>query len=156
MALLPMVVGACAAQSPRAMRRFLFLSTVGCYSLFPLLFRAQEYCIKIVALALYTLVAAAWLSRDHGWGAAALPTRWERAYLAGIAPLEVAATWALPPLLHDRLPFLPLAAVSCYTALGVLATWARMARDQWALARAPAPGASSDDKLRPAPTAACM
>ena len=54
-------------------------------------------------------------------------SRVERLYLWGLVPLELATSWVLPAVLGDRLPFLPLAAVSLYCSLGLLRSWARLA-----------------------------
>lgn len=56
----------------------------------------------------------------------------ERLYLWGLVPLELAASWVLPQTaLGERLPFLPLAAVSLYCSAGMLWGWARLAALAW-------------------------
>ena len=53
--------------------------------------------------------------------------RHERLYLWGLVAVELATSWVLPPLLGERLPFLPLMGVSLYCSLGMLYCWAKMA-----------------------------
>lgn len=184
---------------------FLFLSTLGTYSLFPLLFEPQEYAIKVrwwaavewcgvvveegamcslppawglrvlkavshevppthppthplpltqvLLLVAFNLIAAKWLPRlDYGSPATkqgrkrggssssngdsdgrggALLSRPERLYLWGLVGVELATSWVLPPLLGERLPFLPLMAVSLYCSLGMLHAWRRLAAQCW-------------------------
>lgn len=56
----------------------------------------------------------------------------ERLYLWGLVPLELAASWVLPhTALGERLPFLPLAAVSLYCTAGMQWGWARLAAMAW-------------------------
>jgi alpha-1,3-glucosyltransferase len=129
---------------------------VGCYSLFPLLFGTQEYPVKVLLLVTFNLVASAWLpmlplegsaaaaahgrggkrggkhsgKKGSGQGGMALPWR-DRLYLWGLVPLELVSSWALPALLGDRLPFLPLMAVSLYCSLGMVLCWAKLAAQCW-------------------------
>ena len=179
--------GAAAAQ-------FFFLSTLGTYSLFPLLFEPREYpvkaracwggkggergcavngvlvcssqmgggsglllrvltrhlsfipCMQVLLLVTFNLIAARCLpqatapapsshrkrgKKDGSTAAASaeLVLSWrERAYLWGLVPLELCCSWLLPALPQaQRLPFLPLMAVSLYCSLGMLYCWARMA-----------------------------
>ena len=53
--------------------------------------------------------------------------RHERLYLWGLIAVELATSWVLPPLLGERLPFLPLMGVSLYCSMGMLYCWAKMA-----------------------------
>lgn len=196
----------------------LFLSTVGTYSLFPLLFEPQEYAVKVrvwlmsaaaapvckptwagaagclvavlppgrpqpwhplpptrpprapghpsaqvLLLVTFSLIAAEWLPRlDYGAspaqparkrgkgsgggstsgggeaGAATedgrgggLLSRAERWYLWGLVGVELGTSWVLPAALGERLPFLPLMAVSLYCSLGMLHAWRRLAAQCW-------------------------
>eukprot|EP00887_Chlorella_sp_A99_P001593 scaffold8.g1593.t1 len=126
-----MAVGSCAAAAD-----FLFLSTLGTYSLFPLLFRPEEYAIKarkggllqVLLLLTYTLVASVWLSRllapRNRRGS--LLSRWERTYLWGLAALDLVAIVLHPSLFGlARLPFLPLMATSF---LGMVKYWLSLAQ----------------------------
>ena len=47
----------------------------------------------------------------------------ESFYLLGLLPLEGLASWALPALAGDRLPFLPLMVTSVYCACGLGWVW---------------------------------
>ncbi|KAI3428699.1 hypothetical protein D9Q98_007523 [Chlorella vulgaris] len=149
----PMGVLAAAGLMPgsraEALSDFLFLNTVGCYSLFPLLFGAEEYPIKVLLLATFTVVSGTWLpqlplegdgggkrgSRAKKGGKAAkgrpLLPRHERLYLWGLVAVEVATSWVLPPLLKQRLPFLPLMAVSLYCSLGMMYCWVKLGLRCW-------------------------
>ncbi|PRW44369.1 putative dolichyl pyrophosphate Glc1Man9 c2 alpha-1,3-glucosyltransferase [Chlorella sorokiniana] len=160
MVTVPLAVMAAAGLMPdgrRAAADFLFLSTVGTYSLFPLLFEPEEYPIKVLLLVTFNVIAATWLPQlpletdkaaggskgckrggNHGSSRAAsgssgaLPLiPWERLYLWGLVALELATSWVLPLLLGERLPFLPLMAVSLYCSLGMLHAWRRLAQLTW-------------------------
>lgn len=60
-----------------------------------------------------------------------LLTPYERLYLWGLVAVELAISWVLPLLLGERLPFLPLMAVSLYCSLGMLHAWRRLAQLTW-------------------------
>jgi alpha-1,3-glucosyltransferase len=62
---------------------------------------------------------------------APLLNQFERLYLWGLVPLELATSWVLPHLLGERLPFLPLMLVSLYCSLGMLYAWALLAQQTW-------------------------
>ncbi|KAJ2743718.1 glycosyl transferase [Coemansia sp. BCRC 34301] len=111
-----------AAPTQRTLRMFAVLSTAGYYSLFPLLFGAQELPIKAAVLLAWDLCALALLKSDRGISAWRCLTSAERAYVLGHVPLFV-ATELLPSHAFGRLQFLPLALVSVYTALGVAYSW---------------------------------
>ncbi|XP_046563377.1 probable dolichyl pyrophosphate Glc1Man9GlcNAc2 alpha-1,3-glucosyltransferase [Haliotis rubra] len=109
---------------------FLILSTIGGYSLFPLLFTQFETPIKILLLALYSFYAFTSLGRIHGIPArpTALPllSNLESLYLLGIIPLEIYNSIGHPALgLSQRLPFIPLLLTSVYCAIGVTYCWLR-------------------------------
>ncbi|KAJ2908959.1 glycosyl transferase [Coemansia aciculifera] len=97
-----------AAPTKRTLRMFSVLSTAGYYSLFPLLFGAQELPIKAAVLLAWTLCALALLKSDRGISAWRCLTFLERAYVLGLIPLFV-ATELLPSCAFGRLQFLPLA-----------------------------------------------
>ncbi|KAJ2456613.1 glycosyl transferase [Coemansia sp. RSA 2424] len=117
-----------AAPTQRTLRMFAVLSTAGYYSLFPLLFGAQELPIKAAVLLAWALCALALLRSDRGVSAWRCLTFVERAYVLGHVPLFV-ATELLPSCAFGRLQFLPLALVSVYTALGVTYSWLGLVRE---------------------------
>ena len=85
----------------------------------------------MAALGLWAAVAAP-LLRQHTRKRARLLSRLEAAWLWGLIPLELLSSWILPRTsLGRRLPFLPLALVSCYCALGVAHSLARMGAPYW-------------------------
>ncbi|XP_071086972.1 dolichyl pyrophosphate Glc1Man9GlcNAc2 alpha-1,3-glucosyltransferase-like [Haliotis cracherodii] len=109
---------------------FLILSTIGGYSLFPLLFTQFETPIKILLLALYTFYAFTSLGRIHGIPArpTALPllSSLESLYLLGIVPLEIYNSVGHSALgLSQRFPFVPLLLTSVYCAFGITYCWLR-------------------------------
>ncbi|RMZ52990.1 hypothetical protein APUTEX25_001109, partial [Auxenochlorella protothecoides] len=117
MVLVPGAVFVVHEAHPALANRFFFLTTLGTYSLFPLLYRPEEYSIKVLLLVLYTASAPQLLSWQLG-----TPSRLHTlpgAYLWGLVGVEAASSWILPYLLGSRLPFLPLALVSCYCAVGI-------------------------------------
>ncbi|MPC40125.1 Dolichyl pyrophosphate Glc1Man9GlcNAc2 alpha-1,3-glucosyltransferase [Portunus trituberculatus] len=103
---------------------FLFLSIVGHFSLFPLLFTPQETPIKVVtALMLHTLFTVQVLRAQ--WGQPLLHAV-ENLYLLGLVPLFLLLELGPGRLgLGEGLPFLPLMLVSVYCALGVTYSWGR-------------------------------
>ena len=136
------------AASQRHRCHFILLSASGLYGLLPLLFRPQEYLIKILLTALYLLAATRALllqqqqplaSRQTPGGAGcstvvavagARPsplTRLELAYLWGFAALKLYCALVHGAIFVDRLPFLPLMLTSVYCSLGVSWVWGCMA-----------------------------
>ncbi|XP_063233348.1 probable dolichyl pyrophosphate Glc1Man9GlcNAc2 alpha-1,3-glucosyltransferase [Bacillus rossius redtenbacheri] len=108
-------------------RLYLFISTVGHYSLFPLLFTPFEIPVKLLVLVVHSSYAFLGLSALHATGgkpSAPLLSRPERAYLAGLVPLFLFDV-AVHPLsvLGARLPFLSLMLTSVYCAVGVAYFW---------------------------------
>ena len=110
--------------------------------------------LQVLLLVTFNLIAAAWLpqlplgpadagggskGRKRGDGGSAggagkggpLLTAHERLYLWGLVAVELATSWLLPPLLGERLPFLPLMSVSLYCSLGMLHAWRRLAQLTW-------------------------
>ncbi|KAJ2778536.1 glycosyl transferase [Coemansia javaensis] len=125
--LAPLGLLVAAAPSPRVLRMHAVLSVAGFYALLPLLFGAQELPIKAAVLLLWALCSLA-LLRAGPASAWACLTRPERLYIAGHVPLFALAELVAPSLFARRLPFLPLALVSVYTALGVVYAWLGLAR----------------------------
>ncbi|KAK9812084.1 hypothetical protein WJX73_004950 [Symbiochloris irregularis] len=102
--LIPLAMAA--GDSIEAAREFMFVSLVGTYALFPLLFTWQEYPIKVALFVTYHLLAA----------------------------LLLYQVLQLPTVLHpvifgaSRLQFLPLLLTSTVSAAGMLAAWRHMGR----------------------------
>ncbi|KAG2493559.1 hypothetical protein HYH03_008373 [Edaphochlamys debaryana] len=153
-ALLPLALDAVSDRT--AARRFLLLSAAGHYGLLPLLFRPQEYGVKIVLVLSYLAVTGAALSALHGRTPSAggggaseaagggstpgqgrrqrrgragtgLLSRLEWAYVLGFAGVEAACGVLQASALGQRLPFAPLMLTSCYCAVGVVGVWGEMA-----------------------------
>jgi alpha-1,3-glucosyltransferase len=129
-----------AAQSIEDSKHYFLLSIVSCYSLFPLLFEAQEYPIKVLLLLLH--VSLTWFgfssfsSNDFG------PTKTDKGgpkqnskyqgfcigwfakiYLVGLLAVEFWGQILHPYLFGNKLPFLPLMMISIYCALGMFYSW---------------------------------
>ncbi|KAK9911173.1 hypothetical protein M0R45_035095 [Rubus argutus] len=121
--------------------------TLSCYSLFPLLFEAQEYPIKVLLLLLHSMLM--WLgfsaqftkcitmamapsgkikdshSRLNRSVAAAdrrgFVIGWVYwSYLVGLLLVEIWGQILHPMFLGDKLPFVPLMLISIYCSLGVM------------------------------------
>ncbi|XP_069134127.1 dolichyl pyrophosphate Glc1Man9GlcNAc2 alpha-1,3-glucosyltransferase-like [Argopecten irradians] len=104
---------------------FLILSTVGHYSLFPLLFTPAESVIKVALVLIFTLYAFTSLGNVYRFPwTIPLPllSKLESVYVLGIVPLELFNSLG-HPLLFRRLPFLPLMLTSVYCAIGVTYCW---------------------------------
>lgn len=126
---------------------YFLLSTVSCYSLFPLLFEAREYPIKVMLLLLHCVVM--WIGFRSLFSGSAIANSdkhserrsdksrsdaisekgkleigWiSKSYLLGVMGVEVWGQF-LHPLIHgDNLPFLPLMSVSVYCAFGIMYSW---------------------------------
>ncbi|KAI8326401.1 ALG6, ALG8 glycosyltransferase [Martensiomyces pterosporus] len=109
-----------AAPTPLTLRMFTVLAISGYYSLFPLLFGAQELVIKLALMLIWSLCSLA-LLKSKGVSAWRCLSGIERLYIAGHIPLFIVSE--LTPGVFGRLQFLPLALVSVYTALGVTYSW---------------------------------
>ncbi|KAJ3021377.1 glycosyl transferase [Thoreauomyces humboldtii] len=116
-------------RSPNHGRAFYILSYVGCYSLFPLLFKPAETLTKTLILATFAIFGHHALRVLHS-GAPRHHTfhlkSHETAYLALSAPLFLYAEIAFPLLDDgsDTRAFLPLLLTSVYCAGGILYGWA--------------------------------
>uniref|UniRef100_A0A8C5P9H8 Alpha-1,3-glucosyltransferase n=1 Tax=Leptobrachium leishanense TaxID=445787 RepID=A0A8C5P9H8_9ANUR len=112
-----------AVSSARDASLFLLLATTGHYSLFPLLFTAQELPIKILLMAIFTVFSVSFLRTMFrrrgpllGW--------LETLYLCGLVPLGAFCEiiYPLTPW-QQALPFIPLLLTSVYCALGIGYAW---------------------------------
>ncbi|XVF69833.1 hypothetical protein PTKIN_Ptkin11bG0112600 [Pterospermum kingtungense] len=131
-----------AVESLEDAKHYYLLSIVSCYSLFPLLYEAQEFPIKVLLLLLHSILlwfcfsaqftknvpTKAALQADKkatqfaekggfglGWVA--------KTYLFGILVVEIWNQVLHPHLLGDKFPFLPLMLISIYCALGIMYSW---------------------------------
>jgi len=109
---------------------YVMLNTVGIYSLFPLVFRSEEYPIKVGLLVAYTLFTIHLLlssNSKNGSKRSSSLSRLERMYLMGLIVVEIYGEvihksnilWSL----GNRLPFLPLMMTSVYCSVGVVWVW---------------------------------
>ncbi|CAH1971281.1 unnamed protein product [Acanthoscelides obtectus] len=110
-------------------KTFLFLSTVGHYSLFPLLFPPYLLLIKVLLLLLYTVYAFHSLYKMYPLAICrfSLPllNPAESIYLLGLAAVFLYENVVHPALgLQNKFPFLPLMLTSAYCSLGVIYAWA--------------------------------
>ncbi|XP_057757473.1 probable dolichyl pyrophosphate Glc1Man9GlcNAc2 alpha-1,3-glucosyltransferase [Arachis stenosperma] len=134
-----------AVQTLEDAKHYFLLSIVSCYSLFPLLFEAQEYPIKVLLLLLHSILMWSGFSAQFPDGAetARAPTGhhtekkvdqrksnggfvigWiERMYLIGLVIVEIWGQFLHPLLLGDKLAFAPLMLISIYCALGIMYSW---------------------------------
>jgi alpha-1,3-glucosyltransferase len=121
-------------------RTYLVANAAALYGLLPLLYRPEEYGLKVAiafgfqALAWWALAALHAPGRSGGGGGGSkksggrpLLSALEAGYVLAAVPLELALSWGLPAVGGDaRLPFLPLLLTSLYVALGMGYAWARM------------------------------
>nr|CAI5828151.1 unnamed protein product [Callosobruchus analis] len=110
-------------------KTFLFLSTVGHYSLFPLLFPASLLLIKVLLLLLYTVYAFHSLYKMYPLSICrySLPllNPLESTYLLGLGAVFIYENGVHQLLgLDKNFPFLPLMVTSAYCSLGVIYAWA--------------------------------
>ncbi|XP_057495940.1 probable dolichyl pyrophosphate Glc1Man9GlcNAc2 alpha-1,3-glucosyltransferase [Actinidia eriantha] len=140
-----------ATQSMEDARHYFILSIVSCYSLFPLLFEAQEYPIKVLLLLLHSILMWFGFSSQFSQitSAKTRATRQKKgdksglkespgtvmqkqafnigwigtSYLLGLLVVETWGRFLHPIILGNRLPFLPLLMISIYCALGMMYSW---------------------------------
>ncbi|KAG9134112.1 hypothetical protein Leryth_004799 [Lithospermum erythrorhizon] len=135
-----------AMHSKEDAKHYLFLSIVSCYSLFPLLFEAQEYPIKVLLLLLHALLL--WYGFSSYFttsvtrnASSAVPGKdksgvvghtentnqfigwFGKCYLLGLVLVEVWGQVLHPIVFGSMLPFLPLMMISTYCAIGILYSW---------------------------------
>ena len=130
---------------------FLIYHAVSSYSLFPLLFEAQEYPIKVLFLLLHSIIM--WLAFSAHFAenrvikatapghkgsdklevkgsSRAVNKKGEfligwigKIYLLGLLVVEIWGQFLHPYLLGTRFPFVPLLLISVYCALGIMYSW---------------------------------
>nr|CAG4641728.1 EOG090X06YP [Eurycercus lamellatus] len=117
-----------AVSSPDDCRLFLLLSATGHVSLFPLLFTPFENVIKAVLVLSYSVSSYSFLVALHYDSKSKRSLikfyPWERIYLYGlvvVAMFECCIHSLVDPT--GKLPFLPLLAMSVYSAVGVVYVW---------------------------------
>lgn len=124
---------------------------VSCYSLFPLLYEAQEYPIKVLLLLLHSILMWLGFSAKFTKAAAGNTTvtankkgaqsrliessspaaekggfiiSWVgKCYLLGLLLVEIWGQFLHPYLLGDKFPFVPLMLISIYCAFGIMCSW---------------------------------
>lgn len=123
-------------------KHYFFLSIVSCYSLFPLLYEAQEYPLKVMLLLLHIMLM--WLGFSSFFPSISAPVFkgvfsdrpdpdakslhfcigcFRKSYLLGIILVELFGQFLHPLLLGNKLPFLPLLMISTYCAFGIMYSW---------------------------------
>ncbi|KAL9245224.1 hypothetical protein vseg_018900 [Gypsophila vaccaria] len=136
-----------AMESSGDAKHYFLLSIVSCYSLFPLLFEAREYPIKVILLLLHSILlwcgfstlfpgdsSEVSLKKDSKLGSddsvTSLPDKGRfdigwigKSYLLGLVAVEVWGQFLHPMILGDKLPFLPLMLISVYCAFGIMYSW---------------------------------
>ncbi|XP_075094921.1 dolichyl pyrophosphate Glc1Man9GlcNAc2 alpha-1,3-glucosyltransferase-like isoform X1 [Nicotiana tabacum] len=126
-----------ALKSVEDAKHYFYLSIVSCYSLFPLLFEAQEYPIKFLLLLLHASLM--WIGFSSHFATTTRKaveseqTRYEKTrfvigrfgklYLLGLLAVEIYGQLVHPILFTERLPFLPLMLISIYCAFGMMYSW---------------------------------
>jgi alpha-1,3-glucosyltransferase len=126
---IPMAVSAVKslASGSRDPSRFMFLSLIGTYSLFPLLIRPDEYPVKVGLAVGYAAVAWPLLAGETRRMGMSAVEAWYCTY--GVVAIETYATFVHGAIFGEAWPFVPLMLVSCYCALGVTYAWGRMLLD---------------------------
>lgn len=116
-------LGIVATHSLDDARHYFLLSIVSYYSLFPLLYEAQEYPINVLLLLLHTILMwlgfSAQFAKKGGFGIGWVG----KSYLLGILVVEIWGRFLHPYFLGEKLPFLPLVLISFYCALGMMYSW---------------------------------
>ncbi|KAH7572970.1 hypothetical protein JRO89_XS03G0043600 [Xanthoceras sorbifolium] len=134
-----------AVQSLEDAKHYFMLSIVSCYSLFPLLYEAQEYPIKVLLLVLHSILM--WLGFSALFNEESATTAankkkgtqfktkgssekggfalgWVgKSYLFGLLIVEIWGQFLHPYFLGDKLPFVPLMLISIYCGLGIMYSW---------------------------------
>ncbi|OAY75378.1 putative dolichyl pyrophosphate Glc1Man9GlcNAc2 alpha-1,3-glucosyltransferase [Ananas comosus] len=133
-------LGVIAMNSSDDASHFFLVSIVSCYSMFPLLFEAQEYPIKVLLLLIYSILMWVGFSSHFSLGTVVDQTKekgssggstkngligWTgKSYLFGLVAVELYGQLFHPYIFGSKLPFLPLMLVSFYCAIGMMYSWA--------------------------------
>ncbi|KAJ8950475.1 hypothetical protein NQ314_007862 [Rhamnusium bicolor] len=109
-------------------RMFLLLSTVGHYSLFPLLYPLSLLSVKVLLLLLYSVYAFHSLYKMYPLSICSytlpLLSPLESIYVLGLGAIFLYENVIHHLLgLHSQLPFLPLMITSVYCAIGIIYSW---------------------------------
>ncbi|XP_010544555.1 PREDICTED: probable dolichyl pyrophosphate Glc1Man9GlcNAc2 alpha-1,3-glucosyltransferase [Tarenaya hassleriana] len=127
-----------AVQSLEDAKHYLLVSIVSCYSLFPLLYGAQEYPIKVLLLLLNSIVVWLGFTAQHSFtkegdkplkhSSGEIRSKFgigcvRKSYLFGLVIVEIMSQFLHPYFLGDKLPFLPLMLISTYCAFGIMYSW---------------------------------
>lgn len=108
--IIPLAVAACITKYEASM--YIAVSTLGHFSLFPLLFQARELSTKLLMLVCHLLVGTQSLPLA--------PLSWPECLYLGVSPLLFLYCELLHPVLSlAHLQFLPLLTYSAYTGLGL-------------------------------------
>ncbi|CAH1414516.1 unnamed protein product [Lactuca virosa] len=120
--LIPLAV--VAVESIQDAQHYFMLSIVSIYSLFPLLYEAQEYPVKVILLLLYVAIMWFGFSSTFSEKKDGVVSGWiEKSYMVGFVVVEIWGQFLHPLILGDRFPFLPLMLISFYCALGMMYSW---------------------------------
>ncbi|XP_074073074.1 dolichyl pyrophosphate Glc1Man9GlcNAc2 alpha-1,3-glucosyltransferase isoform X2 [Macrotis lagotis] len=104
---------------------YLLLTTTGHYSLFPLLFTAPEFPIKVLLMLLFTVYSFS--SLKTLFRKEKLLNWMETIYLIGLGPLEICCELLFPFTPWKlKYPFVPLFLTSVYCAAGITYAWFRL------------------------------
>ncbi|XP_068650951.1 dolichyl pyrophosphate Glc1Man9GlcNAc2 alpha-1,3-glucosyltransferase [Aristolochia californica] len=130
-----------ATRSLEDAKHYFLISIVSCYSMFPLLFEAKEYSIKLLLLVIHSLLI--WSGFSSLFSKSESDKEMEKVksrdsaertgngfigcveiiYLMGLLCIEIWCQFLHLYIFGDKLPFLPLMLVSIYCALGMLYSW---------------------------------
>lgn len=139
MVIIPLSLLAIARQNAASV--FAFLSVVGHFSLFPLLFTEAEIPTKLLMMLLYSayiFYSFAILYRDDRKWKWPLPllTNYESVYLIGLGAVYLYGEWFHRLLGLDKtLPFVPLMITSSYCSIGITYSWLKLNWITWTESR---------------------
>ncbi|XP_027704053.1 probable dolichyl pyrophosphate Glc1Man9GlcNAc2 alpha-1,3-glucosyltransferase isoform X2 [Vombatus ursinus] len=123
LAILPMSL--LSVGKPQDAAIYLLLTTTGHYSLFPLLFTAPEFPIKVLLMLLFTVYSFS--SLKTLFRKEKLLNWMETIYLVGLGPLEICCELVFPFTPWKlKYPFIPLFLTSVYCAAGITYAWFRL------------------------------
>ena len=109
-----------------ARRLFLIMGTTGTFALFPLLFGPAECPTKVLLLVAYSAACTAYMRAGR------VLALLEQLYLWGCVALFLYTVALHGAIFGQRLPFLPLMAMSLYCAVGLVWSWWLSLRLVWA------------------------